>query len=150
MDLFGPSRIVSLGGKVNGLVIMDDYSRFTWVLFLSHKNDTLSAFLRLYKQISNEKNFRIIKIRSDHSAEFDNHDFEKFYTENRIDHNFSVSRTPQQNRVIERKNRTLVDIARMMLCETEMPKYFWAEAMKSACHILNKVLIRPILKRTSY
>ena len=49
MDLFGYSRTVSLGGKVYGLVIMDDYSRFTWVLFLSHKNDTPSAFSRLYK-----------------------------------------------------------------------------------------------------
>ena len=60
---------------------MDDYSRFTWMLFLSHKNDTLSAFSKLYKQILNEKNFRTVKIRSDHGTEFDNQDFEKFYTE---------------------------------------------------------------------
>ena len=72
MDLFGPSRTVSLGGKTIGLVIVDDYSRFTWVLFLSHKNDTLSAFLKLYREISNEKNLRTIKIRSDHSTEFKN------------------------------------------------------------------------------
>ena len=56
MDLFGSSRIASLGGKLYGLVIVDDYSRFTWVSFLSHKNDSLSAFSKLYRQISNEKN----------------------------------------------------------------------------------------------
>ena len=117
---------------------------------MSHKNDTLSAFSRLYKQISNEKNFRTVKIRSDHGTEFDNQDFEKFCTENKIDHNFFAPRTPQQNEVIERKNRMLVDIARTMLYETKMPKYFWAEAINSACHILNRVSIRPIIKRTPY
>ena len=94
MNLFGSSRTASLGGKIYGLVIVDDYTRFTWVLFLSHKNETLSAFLKLYKQISNEKNLRTIKIRSDHGTEFKNQDFEKFCTENGIDHNFSVPRTP--------------------------------------------------------
>ena len=72
MDLFGPSRIVRLGGKINGLVIIDDHTWFTQVLFLSHKNDTLSAFSKLYKQISNEKNLRTIKIRSDHDTKFKN------------------------------------------------------------------------------
>ena len=93
MDLFGPSRTASLGGKIYGLVIVDDYSRFTWILFLSHKNGTLSAFSKLYRQISNEKNLRTVKIRSDHGTEFENQDFDKFCTENGIDHNFSTPRT---------------------------------------------------------
>ena len=149
MNLFGPSRIIRLGGKSYGLVIVDDYSRFTWVLFLSHKNDTLSTFSKLYKQIINEKNLKTVKIRSDHGTEFENQDFDKFCTENEIDHNFSAPRIPQQNRVVERKNRTLVDIARTMLYETEMPKYFWAETINIAYHILNRVSIRPILKELS-
>ena len=93
MGLFGPSRTVRLGGKIYGLVIIDDYLRFTWVLFLSHKNDTLSAFSKLYRQISNEKNLRTVKIRSDHSTEFENQDFDKFCIENRINHNFFAPRT---------------------------------------------------------
>ena len=95
MDLFGPSRTTSWGGKIYGLVIIDDYSRFTWILFLSHKNDTLSFFLKLYRQISNEKNLKTIKIRSDHGTKFQNQDFEKFCTKNKIDHNFSTPRTSQ-------------------------------------------------------
>ena len=95
MDLFGSSRTTSLGGKLYGLVIIDDYLRFTWVSFLSHKNDTLSGFSKLYRQISNEKNLRTIKIRSDHGIEFENQNFDKFCIENRIDHNFFAPRTPQ-------------------------------------------------------
>ena len=84
----------SLGRKRYGLVIVDDYSRFTWVSFLSHKNDTLSVFSKLYKQISNKKNLRIEKIRNDHDTEFENQDFNKFCSKNKIDHNFSMLRTP--------------------------------------------------------
>ena len=95
MDLFRPSRTTSLGGKLYGLVIIDDYSRFTWVSFLFHKNDTLSVFSKLCRQISNEKNLRTIKIRSDHGTEYENQDSDKFYTKNEIDHNFFVPRTSQ-------------------------------------------------------
>ena len=94
MDLFGSFRTASLGFKLYGLIIVDDYSRFIWISFLSQKNDTLSAFSKLYRQISNEKNLRTIKIRSDHGTEFKNQDFDKFCTENRVDHNFPTLRTP--------------------------------------------------------
>ena len=58
--------------------------------------------------------------------------------------------TPQQNRVIERKNRTLIDMARMMLCENDLPKYFWAQAVNTACYVTNRAMVRPILKKTPY
>ena len=150
MDLFGPTRTTSLGGKKYGLVIVDDFSRFTWVLFLTHKNEAFDAFLKFHKKVSNQKGFSIIAIRSDHGTEFENQFFENFCTEHGIDHNFSAPRTPQQNGVVERKNRTLEEMARTMLCEGNLPKYFWAEAVNTACYILNRVLIRPIIKKTPY
>ena len=150
MDLFGPTRTTSLGGKKYGLVIVDDYSRYTWVLFLAHKDETFSIFLKFFKKVTNEKNTTIVSLRSDHGTEFENHLFESFCTENGINHNFSAPRTPQQNGVVERKNRTLEDMARTMLCESNLPKYFWAEAINTACYILNRALIRPILKKTPY
>ena len=124
MDLFGPTRTTSLGGKRYGFVIIDDYSRFTWVFFLAHKDETFHIFTKFYRKVTNEKKFSIQNIRSDHGTEFKNQYFDKFYIENGIDHNYSVTRIPQQNGVVERKNRTLVDIARTMLYETGMPKYF--------------------------
>ena len=92
----------------------------------------------------------MISIRSDHGTEFENQFFEDYCTEFGIDHNFFATRTPQQNGVIERKNQTLEEMARTMLCEGNLPKYFWTEAVNTACYILNRILIRPILKKTSY
>ena len=72
MDLFGSTRITSLGGKRYGLVIVDDYSRFTWVLFLAHKDENLTSFQKFVKMVSTEKNITISSIRSDHGIEFKN------------------------------------------------------------------------------
>jgi len=67
-----------------------------------------------------------------------------------IKHNFSTSRTPQQNGFVERKNQSLKELARTMLNETELPKYFWVNVVSTTCYVLNRVLIRPMLKKTTY
>ena len=131
-------------------MIVDDYSRFTWIMFLAHKDETFSVFTKFHRKISNEKGTSIISIHSDHGTKFKNHDFEEFCNEHGIDHNFSVPRIPQRNEVVERKNHTLEEMARTMLCENNLPRYFWAEVINTACYILNRVLIRPILKKTLY
>jgi transposase InsO family protein len=103
MDLFGPSRIMSVdGNNYYALVIVDDYSRFTWTLFLSKKSNAFQDFKRFSKRIENEKNCKIGYIRSDHGGEFTSHVFEMFCEEKDISHNFSTPRTPQQNGVVEK------------------------------------------------
>jgi len=89
-------------------------------------------------------------IRSDHGGEFQNESFENFCDENGILYNFSAPRTPQQNGVVERKNRSLEELARTMINEYNVPKYFWADVVSTACYVLNRMLIRPILKITPY
>ena len=150
MDLFGPSRTKSFGGSIYALVIVDDFSRYTWTMFLVQKNDAFKAFKKYAKQIQNEKSLTIASIRSDHGGEFQNSDFEEFCEEHGISHNFSAPRTPQQNGVVERKNRSLVELARTMLSDSNLPKYFWAEAVSTTCFVSNRVNIRPILKKTPY
>jgi len=150
MDLFGPSRTMSLGGNLYALVIVDDFSRYTWTLFLVAKKDTFHAFKRLAKMIENEKSSNIMSIRSDHGGEFQNEKFEHFCEKHGIKHNFSAPGTPQQNGVVERKNSSLEELARTMLNENSLPKYFWADAVNIACYVLNRVLIKPILKKTPY
>lgn len=150
MDLCGPISIESLKGSKYILVIIDDFSRFTWVSFLREKNEAFKEFAKLCKQIQVFKNSQIVAIRSDHGREFDQKDFYEFCANHGISHNFSAPRTPQQNGVVERKNRTLEDMARTMICENNLPKYFWAEAVNTANYILNRCLIRPILKKTPY
>ena len=96
------------------------------------------------------KKVSLINVRSDHGGEFENHDFETFCVEHGYDHNFFAPRTPQQNGVVERKNRTLKEMARTMLCENNLPKYFWGEAIKTSCYVINRVSIRPMLSKTPY
>ena len=124
MNLFGPSRTMSLGGNYYGLVIVDDYSRFTWTLFIATKDETYHSFKRFAKVIQNEKNCGISSIKSDNGGELQNEKFDKFCSKFRIKHNFSAPRTPQQNGVGERKNWSLEELARTLLNETYLPKYF--------------------------
>ena len=124
MDLFGPNDIASLGGKKYCFVLVDDYSRYTWVYFLAKKSETFSYFTRIAKFVQNEKEVSIVSLRSDHGGEFENYEFETFCDENGIKHEFSAPRTPQQNGVVERKNRTLQELARSMINEYELPLHF--------------------------
>ena len=122
--------------------------RFTWTLFLESKSDDFSAFKKLARRLQNTKNNNIGSIRSDHGGEFQNEKFSKFCEKMGIPHKFSASRTPQQNGVVERKNISLEELARTMLSESSLPKYFWANAVSTSCYVMNRVLIRPILKKT--
>ena len=150
IDLFGPMKTASINGKKYGLVIVDDYSRWTWVKFLRHKDESHSVFASFCSQVQNEKSCKIVRVRSDHGGEFENKDFEKLFDENGISHDFSCPRTPQQNGVVERKNRTLQEMAHTMIQETGMAKHFWAEAVNTACYVHNRVFIKPILSKTPY
>jgi len=92
----------------------------------------------------------ILKVRSDHGGEFENEPFESFCEKHGIIHEFSSPRTPQKNGVVERKNRTLQEMARTMIHENNLAKHFWAEAVNTACYIQNRIYVRPILEETAY
>ncbi|GKC01873.1 retrovirus-related pol polyprotein from transposon TNT 1-94 [Tanacetum coccineum] len=122
MDLFGPSAVRSYGGNRYTLVIVDDYSRYTWTRFLKDKIEAFDQFEIFSKKIQNQLGCTIVSIRTDHSREFDNEvQFGEFCNANGITHNFSASRTPQSNGVVERKNRTLQEMSRTMLNEQSLP-----------------------------
>jgi hypothetical protein len=93
---------------------------------------------------------RIKKIRSNNGTEFKNSQIEGFLEEEGIKHEFSSPYTPQQNGVVERKNRTLLDMARTMLDEYKTPDRLWAEAINIACYSINRLNLHWILKKTSY
>ena len=124
MNMFGPSRTASLAGNFYALVIVDDFSRYTWTLFIVAKNYANDAFKKLAKVLQNENSCSIKSIKSDHEGEFQNDRFNKFCEKYGITHNFSAPMTPQQNGVVERKNRSLEELARTMLNESNLPKYF--------------------------
>jgi len=96
--------------------------------------------------LENEKSSKIVSIWSDHGGEFQNERFEYFCEKHGFKHNFSALRTPQQNDVVGRKNGSLEELARTMLNENSLPKYFWANAINITCYVWNKVLIGLLMK----
>ena len=104
MDLFGPTTYASLRGKKYCLVIVDDYSRYTWTFFLQDKAEVLSIFKKFAKNVQNQFDVKIKRIRSDNGKEFDNTNIEEYCDEVGIKHEFSSTYTPQQNGVVERKS----------------------------------------------
>jgi transposase InsO family protein len=150
MDLFGPVAYISIGGNKYGLVIVDDYSRFTWVFFLHDKSVVQYTFKKFAKRAQNEFETKIKKVISDNGTEFKNTNIEEFLEEEGIGHEFSVPYTPQQNGIVERKNRTLIETARTMLDEYKVSDQFWAEAINTACHAINRLYLHKILNKTAY
>ncbi|WVZ64090.1 hypothetical protein U9M48_013659 [Paspalum notatum var. saurae] len=149
MDLFGPTTYTSICGNNYGFVIVDDFSRYTWVYFLEDKTEVAHVFSKFAKRAQNEFNTSIIKIRSDNGREFDNTNIEEYCDEFGIKHEFSTTYTPQQNGVVGRKNRTLITLARSMLDEYGTSEKFWAEAINTACYASNRLYPR-LLDKTPY
>ncbi|KAJ9538944.1 hypothetical protein OSB04_031677 [Centaurea solstitialis] len=150
MDLFGPTNVMSIGKKSYCLVIVDDYSRFTWVYFLRTKDETSGLIKPFVTRVENKTNLRVKVIRSDNGTEFKNADLNSFCEEKGIERQYSAPRTPQQNGVAERRNRTLIEAARTMLADSKLPITFWAEAVNTACYVQNRVLIVKSKGKTPY
>nr|GEU34359.1 retrovirus-related Pol polyprotein from transposon TNT 1-94 [Tanacetum cinerariifolium] len=112
IDLCGPMRVVSVNGKKYILVIVEDYSRFTWVKFLASKDEAPDFIIKFLKMIQVRLNAVVRKIRTDNGIEFVNQTMRDYYESISISHETSVARTPQQNDVVERRNRTLVEASR--------------------------------------
>ncbi|KAI3719139.1 hypothetical protein L6452_20033 [Arctium lappa] len=150
MDLCGPMRTQSLGGKKYILVIVDDYSRYTWVKFLRTKDETPDVIITFLKmtQVNLQKPVKIL--RTDNGTEFKNNKIEEYLESVGISHQYSAARTPQQNGVVERRNRTLVEAARTMLSHSNLPLFLWAEAVSTACYTQNRSMIHRRFKKTPY
>nr|GEZ00301.1 hypothetical protein [Tanacetum cinerariifolium] len=121
MDLCGPMRIASINGKWYVLVIVDDYSRYTWVHFLRSKDEAP-----------------------------ENQVLKEYFDTVGISHQMSYVQTPQQNRVVGRRNRTLVEAARTMLIFSRAPLFLWAEAIATACFTQNRSIIHRRFNKTPY
>jgi transposase InsO family protein len=109
-----------------------------------------SIFKGFAKRAKNEVYFKIKNIRSDNGFEFKNSRIEDYCDEKGVKHEFSAKYTPQQNRVVERKNRTLIDMTRSMLSEYNVSDSFWVKAINTACHASNRLFGLLLLKKTPY
>ena len=141
VDLFGPVNVMSIAKKKYAMVIVDEFTRYTWVYFLHTKSETASILIDHVRQLDKLMKDSVKIIRSDNGTEFKNLIMEEFCKDHGIRQEFSAPGTPQQNGVVERKNRTLIEAARTMLDEAKLPTYFWAEAVQTACFTQNATLI---------
>nr|GEV98549.1 hypothetical protein [Tanacetum cinerariifolium] len=121
MDLFGRTSVSSLNHKWYCLVVTDDFSRFTWTFFLRNKDETSSILRNFISKIENLKDLKV-----------------------------KIIRTPQQNRVAKRRNRTLIEAARTMLADAKLPVTFWVEAVNTSCYVQNKVLVNKSQNKTPW
>jgi transposase InsO family protein len=124
INTIGSSRVHSMGGKWYVLVIIDDYSRYSWVFFLESKDEVFRHFLSLALRLNNEHLNFLKSIHNDIETEFRNVFFDQFCLKHDVDPQFSTPHVPQQNGVVERRNRTLVEMARMILDEHRINRHF--------------------------
>ncbi|GJZ00700.1 retrovirus-related pol polyprotein from transposon TNT 1-94 [Tanacetum coccineum] len=150
MDLCGPIRVASVNGKKYILVIVDDYSRFTWVKCLRSKDEAPAFIINFLKMIQVRLKETVRRIRTDNGTEFVNQTLREYYEQVGISHETSVARSPQQNGVVERRNRTLIEAARTMLIYAKAPLFLWAEAVATACYTQNRSMIRRRHDKTPY
>ncbi|GKA19427.1 putative ribonuclease H-like domain-containing protein [Tanacetum coccineum] len=132
------------------LVFIDDYSRFTWVFFLATKDETSGILKSFITRIENLVDHKVKVISCDNRTEFKNREMNKFCEMKGILRQFSVARTPQQNGVAERRNRTLIEAVKTMLSDSKLPTTFWAEAVNTACYVHNRVLVVKPHNKTPY
>ncbi|GJU96844.1 putative ribonuclease H-like domain-containing protein [Tanacetum coccineum] len=137
MDLFGPTFVKSLMKKMYCIVVIDDYSWFSWVFFLATKDETSGILKSFITRVENLIDQRVKVIRYDNRTEFKNKEMNQFYERKGIKREFSVARTPQQNGVAKRKNRTLIEADRTMLADSKLPTTFWAEAVNTAYYLFD-------------
>ncbi|GJV93256.1 retrovirus-related pol polyprotein from transposon TNT 1-94 [Tanacetum coccineum] len=148
MDLCGPMWVASINRKKYILVIVDDYSRFKLVYFLYTKDETPETIKNFIAWVQLNYNAKVYKIRTNNGFEFKNATLKAHYEKLGIMQQFSIPRTP--NGVVKRRNRTLVEAARIMLIFSRLLEFLWAEAVSTACFIQNRSIIHTRYNKTPY
>nr|GEX27690.1 putative ribonuclease H-like domain-containing protein [Tanacetum cinerariifolium] len=150
MDLCGPMRVASVNGKKYILVVVDDYSQFTWVKCLRSKDEASDFIIKFLKMIQVQLKTPVRRIRTDNENEFVNQTLRKYYETVGISHETFVARSLQQNCVVERHNRTLIEAARTMLIYAKASLFLWVKAVATACYTQNHSIIRLRHEKTPY
>ncbi|KAM1262144.1 hypothetical protein ACFX2G_027916 [Malus domestica] len=150
VDLCGPMQNDSLAGNKYFMLLVDDCTRMMWVYFLKYKSDALICFRKFKSMVELQSGFKIKCLRSDRGGEFTSCEFNKLCEDAGIQRQLSMAYTPQQNGVVERKNRAVVEMAKAMLHDKGLPYYLWAESVLTAVYILNRCPTRALGEVTPF
>ncbi|GKF38016.1 retrovirus-related pol polyprotein from transposon TNT 1-94 [Tanacetum coccineum] len=143
-------RVESFNGKKYVLVIIDDYSRYTWTHFLRSKDETPDVLIDFLKLVQRGLHAQVRTIQTEKGTEFLNNTLHAYFAQEGIKHQTLTARTPEQNGVVKRWNRTLVEAAQTMISAAKVPLFFWAEVIATACFTQNRSLIIPRHEKTPY
>jgi transposase InsO family protein len=148
--LCGPIEPATPGGKRYFLLLKDDYSRFMWIALLSTKNEALCAFRKIQAAAKAEKDLKLKALKIDRGGEFTSNSCASYYEDRGIKHFLTAPYTPQQNGVVERRNQTVVAMARNLLKSMGVPARFWREAVVTTVYLLNRSPNKSVCAMTSY
>ncbi|MCO5609052.1 hypothetical protein L7F22_063273 [Adiantum nelumboides] len=149
-DVCGPMRTPSMGNSLYFVTFIDEFSRFCWVYPLKEKSDVFAVFQHYVSMVENETGCKVQTLRTDRGGEYMSGAFKDFLGKKGIKHQWTMPYTPQQNGVAERKNRSLMEMARCMLKAKSLPHKLWMEAVASAAHVLNRCPTHALKTITSY
>ena len=138
-DVWGPSPTTTSSGFRWFIVFVDDCTRMTWLYLMKSKDEVFSIFQSFHAMIRTQFAACVKVIRSDNGKEFVNNKFRTYFQEHGITHETSCSYTPQQNGIAERKNRHILETARALLLDTNVPSRYWDDALTTAIYFLNRM-----------
>ncbi|CAL9004938.1 unnamed protein product, partial [Prunus brigantina] len=147
-DIWGPNRQTSLSGAHYFLTIVDDFSRFTWVFLMKHKSDTQQLLKDFFGYVSTQFHAKIRCIRTDNGGEFLS--LRPFFSDHGVLLQTSCVYTPQQNGVVERKHRHLLETARALHFQANLPLKFWGECILTAAYLINHLPTRLLHNHTPF
>jgi transposase InsO family protein len=149
-DLCGPKRTKSLQGESYFMLFIDDFTIMGWICFLKEKSEALNKFKAFKTLVENEKETKTKCLRSENGGEFTSKHFDLFYETHGIKIQFFVAKTPQQNGIVERRNRTIQEAPRTMLNQEKLYDGYWREVVSTAVYILNRGQLRINSNKTPY
>ena len=150
-DICGPITPSTISGGKYFFLIVDDFSRLMWVAILKNKSEVFGAFQKLKTLAKSESNGALIKcLRTDCGGEFSFEEFSNWCEEKGIQRQLTTPYTPQQNGVVERKNRTIVSLIRSLLKDKSLPLELWGEAINTCVYVLNRSSPKSLQEKTPY
>ena len=149
-DLCGKIQPASIGGGSYFMTLIDDASRYCWVYVLKNKSDAFETFRKWKKMVENQYDRKVKVLRTDGGGEYVSNEFDDFLNNSGIIHQTTVAKTPQQNGLAERKNRTLVELIRCVISDSGLDKSFWGEALSTVNHVINRCPTVTLDSKTPY
>lgn len=143
-DLCGPITPATPALKRYLFVLIDDYSRYMWTILLKEKSETFEKFKNFKLLVEHETKTTIQTLRTDRGGEFTSHEFKLFCDNKGIKRHLTAPYSPQQNGVVERRNRNLLEMTRSILKHMNMPNWLWGEAVRHATYLINRIATRSL------